>query len=109
MRLLPSSAKPKLEALASILAEISFIFDFMIGDKATVLHSGQDMSETRSLYERWLDSAVSPLVVSDTTLPSLSMVGADRGTVLIHWDLPSDSKKTFSLRFVFIKSGVRSM
>ena len=80
-----------------------------LGEKATVLHSGQDMSETRTIYERWLDSPVSPLVVSDTTLPSLSMVGADRGTVLMHWDLPTDSKKTFSLRFVFIKSGVRSI
>ena len=72
--------------------------------KATVLHSGQDMSDTSSIFARWWDSPVSPLVVSDKTLPSLSMVGAYRGTVLIHWDLPTDSKKTFPLRFVFIKS-----
>ena len=31
------------------------------------------------------------------------MVWADRGTVLIHWDLPTDSKTTFSLRFTFIR------
>jgi hypothetical protein len=34
---------------------------------------------------------------------------ADRGTVLIHWDLPTDSETTFSLRFTYISSGVRSI
>ena len=50
-------------------------------------------------------------MVRDTALPSLAMVGADRGTVLIHWDLPTDSKNTFTftLRFTFIRSGVRSI
>ena len=37
------------------------------------------------------------------------MMGVDRGTVLIHWDLPTDSKTTFSLRFTFIRSGVRNI
>ena len=45
----------------------------------------------------------------DTALSSLAMVGSDRGTVLIHWDLPTDSKTTFTLRFTFIRSEVRSI
>ena len=71
-----------------------------MGEKATLLHSGHDMHDVKTIFERWLDSPVSPLVVCDKTLPSLTMVGADRGTVLVHWDVPTDSKKTFSLRFV---------
>ena len=46
---------------------------------------------------------------SNTALISLAMVGADRGTILIHWDLPTESKTTFSLCFTFISSGVRSI
>ena len=80
-----------------------------MGEKATVLNSDQDMYDVRSMFERWLDSPFSPLVVSDKTLPSLSMTGADRGTVLVHWDVPTDSKTSFSLRFIFIKSGVQSI
>jgi len=80
-----------------------------MGEKATILNSDQDMYDVRSIFERWLDSPFSPLVVSDKTLPSLSMAGADRGTVLVHWDVPTDSKKSFSLRFIFIKSGVSSI
>ena len=77
-----------------------------VGEKATVLHSGQDMHAVRSRYERGLDTPSCPLVVSDD---SLTMVGADRGTILVHWDIPTDSKTTFSLRFFFVKSGVRSI
>ena len=80
-----------------------------LGEKVTFLHSGQDMSESRSIFSRWCDARATPLVVRDTALPSLAMVGADRGTVLIHWDLPTDSKTTFTLRFTFIRSGVRSI
>ena len=56
-----------------------------------------DMSESRSIFSRWCDAQATPLVVRDTALPSLAMVGADKGTVLIHWDLPTNSKTTFTL------------
>ena len=71
-----------------------------LGEMSTVLHSGQVMSESWSIFGRWCDDRVNPLVVS------LATVGADWGTVLIHWDLPTDNKTTFSLRFTFIGSGV---
>ena len=45
-----------------------------LGEKATVLHSGQDMSESRSIFSRWCDASVTPLVFSDTALTSLAMV-----------------------------------
>ena len=66
-----------------------------LGEKATVLHSGQDMSETRSINERWLDSPVSPLVASDTTLPSLSTVGADLHDLLSQI-LPANQQLKYS-------------
>ena len=68
-----------------------------LGEKATFLNSRQDMSESRSIFSRWCDAQATPLVVRDTALPSLAMVGADKGTVLIHWDLPTNSKTTFTL------------
>ena len=80
-----------------------------LGEKVTFLLSGQDMSESRSIFSRWCDARATPLVVRDTAMPSLAMVGASRGTVLINRDLPTDSKTTFTLRFTFIRSGVRSI
>ena len=38
-----------------------------LGVKATVLHSGQDMSESRSIFSRWCNAPVTPLVFSDTS------------------------------------------
>ena len=80
-----------------------------LGERATILHSGQDMSESRSVFDWWCDTPVISLVASDTTLPSLFMVGADMGTLLAQLDLPTDSKTTFSLRLTFIRSEVRSI
>jgi hypothetical protein len=80
-----------------------------LGERATVLHSGQDMSEARSVFDLLCDTPVTSLVASDTTLSSLFMVGADRGTFLAQWDLPTDSKTTFSLRLTFIRSEVWSI
>ena len=80
-----------------------------LGEKVTVLHSGKDKSEARLIFDMWCQTPVTPLVISDTILLSLAMDGVDRGTVLIHWDLPTDSMTTFSLRFIFIKNGMRSI
>ena len=33
-----------------------------LGEKVTVLHSGQDISESRLIFSRWSDAPVTPLV-----------------------------------------------
>ena len=49
------------------------------------------------------------LVICDAVLPCLQLPGADRGTVLVHWDLPRDNKKHFLLRFLFVQDGLKNI
>ena len=79
-----------------------------MGIQSLLVNSDVDIADMKMISEAWSQSASSPLVVADDSLPSLPFPGADRGVVLVHWDIPSTSKTSFSHRFVFVKTSLRN-
>jgi len=80
-----------------------------VGERPVLIHSRLDISDLKSVFDQWNNKPSNILVVSDDAMPSLNVPGADRGTILLHWDLPSESKSCFSSRLAFIKSGIKSL
>ena len=79
-----------------------------MGIQSLLVNSDVDIADMKMISEAWSQSASSPLVVADDSLPSLPFPGADRGVVLVHWDIPNTSKTSFSHRFVFVKTSLRN-
>ena len=77
-----------------------------LGKKCLIVNTESDVYE---IYETLDERNTAVIAVSDPVLPCLQLAEADRGTVLIHWDLPQDSKRTFLFRLMFVRAGLRNI
>ena len=77
-----------------------------LGKKCLTINKNSDVFQ---IHETLNSRNAAVIAVSDPVLPCLELPAADRGTVLIHWDLPQDSKKYFLFRLMFVTAGLRNI
>ena len=79
-----------------------------LGKKCLTVTTEADVYEIHETLDQ-RNTAV--IAVSDPVLPCLQLAWAarERGTVLIHWDLPQDSKKYFLFRLMFVTAGLKNI
>ena len=105
MEILKSTVKMKMVICCSALSETRRLKLFLSqhGIQCLVISGGEDMATMKERLDVWQLHSKFPLIVSDEMLPSIAFPGAESGTCLVHWDVPTSSKSTFALRFAFVK------
>ena len=77
-----------------------------LGKKCLTINKESDVFD---IHVTLTARSTSVIAVSDPVLPCLQLPAAERGTVLVHWDLPQDSKKYFLFRQMFVTAGLRNI